>query len=84
MFFTLRISILDFPVEILNVILIFLVDPDYMVLAPGSLPGGGNRIDLDLCLGHSAILAPTDGNEMLVFHGKQQPLKLLSVIVIKF
>lgn len=82
--FTLWISILDFPVEILNVISIFLMDPDYTVLAPGGLPGWGNRIDLVLCLGCSVILAPTDGNEMFIFHGKQQLLKLLCLTVIKF
>lgn len=82
--FTLWISILDFPVEILNVISIFPMDPDCTVLAPGGLPGRGSRIGLVLCLGHNAILAPTDGNEMFVFHGKQQPLKLLCLTVIKF
>ena len=74
---------LDFPVEILNVISIFPMDPDCTVLAPGGLPGRGNRIGLVLCLGHNAILAPTDGNEMFIFHGKQQPLKLLCLTVIK-
>lgn len=48
------------------------------------LPRTGYGAGLVCSLGSNAVLAPANGNEMLVFHGMQQHLDLLWLNVKKF
>lgn len=78
--FTLQIPLLNFSVEIPNVVSVFLTT--LIALVPGvmperRLPRTGYGAGLVWSLSSNAVLAPANGNEMLVFHGMQQHLDLL-------